>query len=398
MRYVLLLLLLASAAQADELDALSLADRPAAAPEPLCDWRGFAEAAGASGGQPRPSLDVSFDRRFAPGWRAVLADRLDINWPGERKINTLKEAYLAWQPSQNQLLDAGRINARFGVASGYNPSDFLRGDAVRSVVSPTPGSLRENRLGVALFRGQTLWDGGSLTAIVAPRLAEQPSNAPFSPDWGASNRSSRWLLAASQQLVPGFSPQWLLFGGERQSPQLGLNASALLNDATLAYVEWSGGHSASLLDQAQGAARQAFHSRLASGLSYTTANKLSVTAEYHYNGAAPDAAGWNALRAGPPGDYWRYRAWVSRQQDPATRHALFWMAQWQDAGLPHLDLTALHKHDWIDHTHMSWLEARYHWSRAELALQWQRNQGSAGSVYGALAPRQQWQTLLRYYF
>lgn len=398
MRLWLLLLLLSSAAQADELDALTLADRPPAPAELRSDWHNFVEAAAASNGQQRLSLDVSYDRRFAPGLRALLADRLDVSGPGAHKVNTLKEAYLGWQPTQNQLLDVGRINARFGVASGYNPTDFFRADAVRSVVSPTPSSLRENRLGVAMLRGQTLWDGGSLTAIAAPRLADSASDAPFSPDWGATNRSTRWLLAASQKLGQDFSPQWLLFGGERQQPQLGVNASVLLNDATLAYAEWSGGRSASLLDQARGVQRESFHARLATGVSYTTDNKLTVTAEYQYNGAALDKDGWQRLRAGAPAAYWQYRATVNRLQDLATRQALYLFANWQDAGLQHLDVSALHKLDLSDHSHMSWLEARYHWSRTELAVQWQRNQGAAGSVYGALPQGAVWQTLLRYYF
>ena len=46
----------------------------------------------------------------------------------------------------------GRINVRNGAALGYNPTDFFRSGALRSVVSIDPNSLRENRLGTVMLR------------------------------------------------------------------------------------------------------------------------------------------------------------------------------------------------------------------------------------------------------
>jgi opacity protein-like surface antigen len=404
----LLILALASLARADDLEALQLADLPAAPAEQRSDWRGFVEAA-AFGSRARSdddwshgerlSLDLYGEHRFAPGWRGVLADRLDVFWPDASKVNTLKELYLSWQPGPAHIVDGGRINSRFGVASGYNPTDVFRADAVRAVVSPTPSSLRENRLGTGMLRGQTLWEGGSFTAIYAPKLDSTPDQGEFSPDWGATNRQNRWLLALSQQLSDGFSPQWLLFGSERGEPQLGANATMLLGDATVLFAEWAGGRTSSLLDQAVGhPGGQAFRSRLASGLTYTTSGKLSLTVEYEYNGAGLDRNGWGALRAGPAGRYWQYRDWVRRQQELPTRQALYFYASWQDAAVEHLDLTAMERVDWLDRSRMSWLEARYHWPHSELALQWQWQSGTAGSEYGALPQRSMGQVELRRYF
>jgi len=77
-----------------------------------------------------------------------------------------------------------------------------------------------------------------------------------------------------------------------QSPQPGLNLTALPNDATVVYFEWSGGRAPSLAAQAlMRPDDTAFRSRLSSGLTYTTANNISLTAEYQYNGAALDTAG-----------------------------------------------------------------------------------------------------------
>ncbi len=412
----LLLLLLMATARAladDDAAALLLADQTATATaEPGSDWRVYVEAAAREsrrqGSGPalhgaRASIDARFDKMFAPGWRAVFADRLDMNRmdgvSGNRDINTLKEAYLSWQAQPDRIADLGRINARNGVAMGYNPTDYFRAGALRSVVSLDPGSLRENRLGSAMLRGQSLWNGGSLTALYSPKLADQRSDAVFSPDLGATNQRDRWQVALSEKLSDALSPQWLLSGGAGQSPQLGLNLTALPNDATVVYFEWSGGRAASLAAQAlMSQDDTAFRSRLSGGLTYTTSNNISLTAEYEYNGAALDRTGWDALRRGSPAAYGLYRGAAADLQDPATRHNLFLYAFWQDALVKHLDVTAMMRNDLADHSRLQWLEVRYHWTRVDVALQTQLNTGQAGSNYGALSERRVWQALLRYFF
>ncbi len=415
MRALVLLLLAATApALADDEDAaaLLLADQTTATAEQSRDWRVFAETAARESRRQGPglalhgarvSIDARFDKTFAPGWRAVFADRMDMNRmdgvSGNRDINTLKEAYLSWQAQPDRVADLGRINARNGVAMGYNPTDYFRSGALRSVVSLDPASLRENRLGSAMLRGQALWNSGSFTALYSPKLADKPSDSVFSPDLGATNQRARWLVAASEKLSDALSPQWLLSGGAGQSPQLGLNLTGLANDATVAYFEWSGGRAASLAAQALPIRDDAaFRSRLSTGLTYTTPGNLSLTAEYEYNGAGLDQAGWNALRRGPPAAYGLYRGFVADIQDPPTRQHLFLYALWQDAMIKHLDLAAMVRYDATDHSRLQWLEARYHWTRVDLALQTQLNTGSPGSNYGVLPERRIWQALLRYFF
>jgi opacity protein-like surface antigen len=412
----LILLLAAVTAPAlagdEDAAALLLADQTAATAEQSKDWRVFVEAAARESrpqgpGQARHgtrlSLDARFDKAFAPGWRAVFADRLDLNRmdgvSGNGDINTLKEVYASWQAQPDRIADLGRINARHGVAMGYNPTDTFRAGALRSVVSLDPASLRENRLGSAMLRGQTLWTGGSLTALYSPKLADKPSDSAFSPDWGATNQRARWLVALSDKLSAALNPQWLLYGGAGQSPQLGLNMTALPNDATVAYVEWSGGRAASLAAQAlKSPDDAAFRSRLSTGLTYTTPNNISLTAEYQYNGAGLDRAGWDTLRRGPPAAYGQYRGFVTNIQDPPTRDHVFLYALWQDALVKRLDLTAMVRYDAVDHSRLQWLEARYHWSRVDIALQTQLNTGQPGSNYGAAPERRMWQALLRYFF
>jgi hypothetical protein len=421
MRVLALSLLLASGAaladasigaSASDADALLLADTTQATAARASDWRVFAESAlgqatQRAGGAPvagrRLSFDLAYDGTLAPGWRAVLADRLDLNWQrrfdNETSVNTLKEAYLSWQVNPDQLLDLGRINTRYGVATGYNPTDFFRGGAVRSVVSADPDSLRRNRLGSVMLRSQSLWAGGGLTALASPKLADAPSDAPFSADLGATNNRNRWLLSGSQQLGTGFSPQWSLYGEQHASSQFGLNLTALLNDATVAYVEWSGGRSRSLRSLAlNGSDDSAFRSRLATGATYTTASKLSWTLEYEYNGAGLDKAEWGVLRRGALPAYLQYRNFAGNLQELPTRQAVFVRAGWQDAIVARLDLTALARLNIADHSRMTWLEARYHWDRADLALQWQLNTGAATSEFGALPQRRMAQAVLTYFF
>jgi opacity protein-like surface antigen len=414
-RALLLPLLLLAAVPAladDDTAALLLADQTKATVEKSSDWQVYTEAAAsewrAQGGGlavhgSRASLDARFDKTFAPGWRAVFADRLDLNRSdsaaGNSDYNTLKEAYLSWQAAPDRIADLGRINVRNGVAMGYNPTDYFRADALRTVVSLDPHSLRENRLGSAMLRGQTLWNGGSLTALYSPKLAEQPSGADFNPDFGATNRRDRWQIALSEKLSEALSPQWLLSGGAGQSPQLGMNLTALPNDSMVAYLEWSGGRTPSLAAQALPRPDDAaFRSHLSSGLTYTTQNNISFTVEYEYNGAGMDKAAWTSLRHGSPLAYGLYRGYVTNLQELPTRDNVFVYAVWQDALVKNLDLTAMVRDDLVDHSRLQWLEARYHWPRVDIALQSQLDTGQPGSTYGAAPQRRLWQAVARYFF
>ena len=51
----------------------------------------------------------------------------------------------------------------------------------------------------------------------------------------------------------------------------------------------------------------------------------------------------------------------------------------------HLDLTGHVFFDAVDSSRQFWIEARYHWTRVDLALSWQLNSGQPGSDYGGSA-------------
>ena len=401
-----------------DLDALKLADSTSAQAEPARAWRAFVEGAlgddrlRADGAwQPRRRLSTSLRYEAALGtdWRVAWADQVDWEWPadtpdGTHGINTFKEGYATWQARPDVDVDLGRVNVRNGVATGYNPTDYFKDGAVRSIISVDPASLRENRQGSVMLRVQHLWAGGAVTALASPALSQQTDAAGFSPDWGATNGSNRWLLAISQELAPGLSPQWLAYQAAGQSVQLGANLTLLPNDATVAFLEASAGYSQSLLNrslQRNGlpvADDRAWRQRVSTGLTFTTAYKLSITGELEYNGNGLDSHPWDRLQHGPLAVYGLYRNDLTAAQEPPTRRAAFTYVRWQDALWNRLDLSAMVRFDIDDRSGLGWVEARYRFTHAEMALQWQHTTGTPLSNYGATAQAQRAQVELRHYF
>ncbi|WP_207004534.1 hypothetical protein [Trinickia mobilis] len=391
--------------------ALQLADTANAAPSARSNWqRAFEFAAGnyTAASQTgsvllddtlRVSSSLAYDGAFAPGWRAVFSNQFDAGWRGGtgryNAVDTLKEAYLSWRPNTSAIVDAGRINLREGVAPGFNPTDFFKAGALRAVTSIDPESLRENRLGSVMLRGQALWNGGSVTALVSPPLASTPSSATFNPDFGATNQTWRYMLSGTQRLFGGFAPQWLIYGGAGISPQFGVDATTLLDNATVGFLEYSGGRSSALAGGPQGP--ESFHSKLATGLTRTFPNKVSVTLEYDYDGASANRATWDALAA-HPASFGEYLGAAASAQELPTRQSLFTYVTWQDAFVVHLDLTALGRYDLVDHSYFTWLEARYHWPRVDLAVQWQTNHGASHSPYGDAPQKQVLQGVLTFFY
>ncbi len=394
----------------DELDALSLADKaPEETKAQAQDWRIFVEGAAgrnevshaaARVNTQRLSIDLRFDARLAPGLRAVLSDRVDLahsnGVPPAENVNTLREAYLSWAPSDHQVIDLGRVNVRNGAAMGFNPTDWFKENALRSVVTPDPAVLRENRQGTVVLQGQQLWGSGALTATFSPELAREPDPDAFALDAGATNPSNRWLLAGSYKFSDAVNPQLLLYGGADTSTQLGLNVSALAGDAVVVFGEFSAGKGRSVVAQALGLAEaKSQQQRAAVGLTYTTGFNLSFTAEAQYNSAAPDSSQWDAL---DPAARLGVLTTADALQDLPVRRAWFFHATWKDLFLRRLDLSAFVRLDSETDSRDQWLEARYHWDHADLSLQWQGFSGDTGSVFGSIPRRRAVEMALRYYF
>ncbi|MDR3416512.1 MAG: hypothetical protein P4L83_10030 [Nevskia sp.] len=413
---LLLALAASSAAMADsDTDALKLADTTPEETARASNWRFFGEPAvglvsvrGADGGEVdtrRLSLGVQGETSQWHSLRASFADRWDIQGPpsafGQRhaNINTLKEGYLSWQAGSDWSADLGRINVLHGVALGYNPTDYFRAGAIRSIVSVDPASLKENRLGSAMARGQMLWNGGSVSAMFSPKLAVHDNNASFSPDWGATNFQNRGLIALAQRIGEDVNLGALLFDDGSHPPQLGLNTIALLNDSTVAFLEWSGGSGPTQEMQALGSEQKdRFHQRFSTGASYTTSGNVSLTFEYEYDGAALNRSGLDTLLHQSPQAYGQYFLYTANAQELPGRQAVFFYAGWNDAFVQHLDLSGFARYNLVDHSHLQWAEARYHLNRVDLAIQWQTDCGDSTSEFGAAPQSSVWQILLRYFY
>jgi hypothetical protein len=347
------------------------------------------------------SADVRYERNFGSGLRAVFSDRLDValtETPGENTVNSLREAYVTQALGQSSLVDLGRINRRYGAAIGYNPTDFFKTNAVRSVVSIDPYVLRENRLGTVMAAGQTVWSSGSLTAVYAPKLANQPRNESFNPDLGSTNARHRGLLVFTQRLAPQFAPQWLLYQEEGQSPRYGLNLTHVVGSSTVVFLEWSGGRRQTIFDQAfSTGGERSFRQQAAVGATYTAPFGPSITLEYDYNGAGLTRSEWDGLRTRPGGPFTQYVLFVAALQDPPTRHNLFTYLRWPNM-VPQLHLAAFVRHSSSDNSRLYWVEGRYHRGQNELALQWQHAYGEGNTQYGVLPQQSLWNLIWRHYF
>lgn len=386
------------ASPAGDFDALDIADQTPAPASETRNWRAFGEGAlsrtttrgvNTAAQGVRLSLDVRYDGTVMPGLRAVLSNRLDLRHSDddsrETNINTLREAYLSWQVTPDTMADIGRVNLRYGAALGYNPTDFFKAGALRSIVSPDPISLRENRQGTVVVQGQKLWSDSSLALALSPKLDATQSDSAASFDFGATNPRNRWLVAGSHKFSEQFNPQVLLYGGEGTATQAGLNLSGLVNSATVVFAELSAGKGRSLTAQALGLDEpRRMQRRAALGATYTTSFNMSVTTEFEYNSAAPDADQWNALRSASPTNPLRLMGTMLTQQEMPVRRAVFVYASWKDAGFKNLDLSGFVRRDSETRSREQWLETRYRWRDADAALQWQLYSGGPESLYGSV--------------
>jgi hypothetical protein len=387
----------------------------------------------------RASLDLRLETRLGEDWKATFADRMDLvfrdgrdpEWNDLR--NSLKEAYLTWSPdwsptwiSGGHYLDLGRVNVRNGVAQGFNPTDWFKADSVIVRTSEDPSVLREIRLGTVMARGQTVWDGGSATALFAPKLANgdgTPNMSAFAPGFDRTNRQNRGLVKTAVRIAEDFSPELLLFKADAEPVQIGANLTRGIGDSVIAYAEWAGGRSHGLVERAfrngrrTGSLRPStpsvlpvdtelrFRSQAALGLSWTSAINLTVSLEYHYNGAGLDRGEWRswtdraALSAAAASQFRLITGHAREAQEPVTRDSLFVRASWPDAVVDDLDLTALARLNPYDGSVFGQFDAAWYLSNIWTAgLTLTASVGDGKSEYGIPAQKGSVQVRLVRYF
>ena len=395
-----------------ELDALSLESAPEVTPETTRSTKLFVEGAVGNASQRylsesrnigRASVDFSHVARLAPGVRAVVSNRLDYFDPtiagSDATVNSLREAYVSWQPEGGRtVLELGRINLRYGPGYGYNPTDFFRDGSLRVITTADPFALRENRLGTVMLRGQYLWGMGALSLALSPKLADAPSADGWNLDLGSTNHRDRYLLALSTQFSERVSSQALVYQKSGSSPTVGMNMTALLSDAATAHMEFTRGSEPDLFSRAlAGPSDEVTRNRFVGGVTYTTLGKLSLTAEYQYNGFALSRTDWAAL-GGTPLTQLSYLSTALGLQELAPRQAYLIYVTKKSLMLKDLDLTAYLRLNPGDDSRLAWVELRHHWPSFDLTFQLQQNIGNPTSEFGMLPDRRVVQVLGTYYY
>jgi len=399
-------------AQSESFDALALESAPVEKVGTTGNSKIFVEGAigsssrriGLGGAEnQRMALDILYSGLIREGLRGVFSDRIDILHPAafgsDVTVNSLREAYLSWQfNAESTNFDIGRINVRSGPGYGYNPTDFFRDGSLRVLTSADPFALRQNRIGSIMLRGQHLWDGGSVSLALSPKLASRPNAGGWSLDLGATNNRNRSVVTLGTKYSQSVSTQLLLYKDQGRSATIGANMTALLSDAAVAHLEWTRGREPDLRGRIfSSPSNVSTRNRFVGGVTYTTLSKTSVTGEYQYNGFGIDQADWNSL-AGTPGAQLAYINGAVRLQELAPRQAVLVYVTQKDLLLKDLDLTAYVRYSPGDKSKLVWLELRRHWSDFDLTFQMQQNIGRNNSEFGLLPDRRLIQLVGTYYF
>ncbi|MFM2449882.1 MAG: hypothetical protein RIS44_2332 [Pseudomonadota bacterium] len=401
-------------ARSNDLDALDLEGKaPAEIPAKNSPTRIFVEGAAGRISQRyglsdldsnRLSLDIKHQSKLGENWRVAFSNRLDHLRPAgsgyPSTLNSVREAYVGWQNEEaTTLFELGRVNWRYGTGYGYRPTDIFRDGSLRAVTTADPLAQRENRLGTVMLRGQYIGSAGTVSLAYAPKVATQPSRERFSFDAGSTNNRDRAVLSYSFKSSDRLNGQVLVAYDEIRGTQFGINGTALVSDALVAHGEWLRGKDQLLVGSAPGSALQRdTRDRAVLGLTYAGPHKISLTAEYQYNGFAPTQAQWSQLTALGPVGTANFLLETQRRQEIASRGAyLFYLTQ-RSFIQQNLDLTALLRVNAQDHSRLAWVELRYRASQFDIAVQYQVTGGGLKTEYGILPYRQAVQLLGAYYF
>ncbi len=247
-----------------------------------------------------------------------------------------------------------------------------------------------------MVQGQYFWTGASLTAAFAPRVTlptaiYRNNDLPnFDPMLDRTNAQDRFLLKGSVLIAEGFSPELLLYHAANRT-QIGTNLTVEVGRQTVAYVEWAGGPDTSLIDNALSYGRETgtlpatspavipldqtlqFQNQLAAGFSFTTESRITFNLEYHFYQPGFTRQDWNnwfgagtrgAANPGITSTLWYIRAYALDQEVPTSRHSAFLRADWVDAFVPDLELTALANVSLEDGSGLMQATADYHLSNA----------------------------------
>jgi hypothetical protein len=341
-------------------------------------------------GDVRLTLDTAFR------WRRD--DDTSIDAEDDLRLD-LRQLYLSAGTAQS-FVDAGRINIRTGVASGFNPTDFFRANTVTDRLTEDVSELRLTRLGALAVRGLHLWDNGGMALAFVPGIASA-SDEPWTHEdiiglrLDQSNPRTRLQLSVSQRLAPGFQPELVAFL-DGKDPFIGANASYGIGERWLAYGEWAIGYRRTLIDEAVRAQRdegrlsgriaEAFKdegkewlNQAAVGVSYTSTANVTTQVEVHYNEAGLDGGDWNDYfdlakeadadpnarsAAGTAGNLLGIRNAARNRVEPLSRWTLFLRSAVADFPIDDASLVGLANVNPYDGSVLTQVEGRYNFTKS----------------------------------
>ena len=327
----------------------------------------------------------------------------------------LKEAYLSYA-AESLFIDGGRINLRYGVASGFNPTDYYRSGTAITSNTIDSGRQREDRLGSVALRLTQLQQNIATTLAISPDAhAENHSLLADENIVGLNldqtNAQSRLTLSSSWQPGGGLLIEMLLHFAE-DAPAGGINLSYGVGQSWLLHLESSLSRRKSLLAESALADDQDedehWQIQTATGATWTSSADIAVTCELHYNQAGMSDDDWqrwfdqsDAAADDPAlaGQLWSVRELARDLQEPLSRWQLYLRTSWNDAIIPDLTLNGVVMLNPIDHSHLSQFESIYPLSdnivlTARLIL----NTGSQRSEHGSTPTRMTSLCQLEYYF
>lgn len=311
---------------------------------------------------PGPGPDWSQRTDLRMFGHAALSDRVGVltnirlrtRWAegddyaiGEDSHLDVQELAVDVQATDWLTLEAGRINVRNGVATGFNPTDWFKNDSL--VVSDSFDAVdrREDRLGTLVT--QAVVHGDNAVFVGGYRLPVKADAGSWAADRdfiGQALDRTNGEEAVYAKLTPlGSSNLSVTMNAilEPHQPGLGAEVSGAVSETLVLFGEWFGQRRHSLVDEARqtaplpaqvvkdlgGGKGRRFLSQFAIGgtwslpFSMVGAEDISVTAEYHFNQAGLTGdemdAWFDAGRAGAvaPGPLWAVRSIATRRPGAA---------------------------------------------------------------------------------
>ena len=361
------------------------------------------------------SLDARLDARPADGVSLILSDRLDQTYadshsPSTHDLrNTLREVYAGLSLTEEWFFDVGRINNKDGVATGFNPTDFFKKQAVLIRQNSDPAALRDVRLGVFMARVQRVWDGGAVTALVAPALVDGNGalrDQVFNLGLDRTNRDNRFLLKGSLRVVEDWVPEVLLHLDGKHSPIFGANVTHGFGDRLVTWGEWSAGRRGDVVSEAlaEGVRTSLFPSTTSApighdgfqairhqgvlGGSLSFENKLTLTAEWHYNqqGLTPSEwHSWFGQSSAKAALLWQMRSFAQDAGEPMSRNQVFSRADWTDFLIKDLEVSGFTVLNPADGSVFVQMEGAYYLDpRTTLGLRASTSLGAHTSEWGSV--------------